>query len=361
MGARQQGFQQNKDTKTDRARSNQAEYDLQSRASHPPPEACIISHPGGHLPITIDRIEGLKSEGQRNHARYSINVSGDKLQPLHPHRSRPGSAWRRSSCSAPSGSAAHVAGAQATTVHDPAALKPPPGARVAIVEFEDMECPDCARANPLLRDAATQYHIPWVRHDFPLPFHAWSFDAAVYARWFDTKSKKIGDDFRDAVFANQQLIDAAGETSPETPAGPTTAAAAAIRNFAEKFAQQHGIALPFVIDPQKKLAARGPGGPRSRQAHWHRAHADHLGRHQQDEWCALCRGSRPSAALPDHRPGAGRHQRPSRVRPPRHRSVANVPPALNFHLACPAARPGLPWGLREYGPCGRPQENEDRL
>ncbi len=90
---------------------------------------------------------------------------------------------------------------------------------------------------------------------FPLPFHAWSFDAAVYARWFDTKSKKLGDDFRDAVFANQQLIDAAGETSPETPAGPTTAAAAAIRNFAEKFAQQHSIELPFVIDPQKKLAA----------------------------------------------------------------------------------------------------------
>jgi len=129
------------------------------------------------------------------------------------------------------------------------------GARVAIVEFEDMECPDCARANPLLRDAANQYHIPWVRHDFPLPFHAWSFDAAVYARWFDTKSKKLGDDFRDAVFANQQLIDVAGETSPETPAGPTTAAAAAIRNFAEKFAQQHSVELPFVIDPQKKLAA----------------------------------------------------------------------------------------------------------
>ena len=154
------------------------------------------------------------------------------------------------------GFAAHFAAAQSTTVHDPAALKPPPGARVAIVEFEDMECPDCARANPLLHDAANQYHIPWVRHDFPLPFHAWSFDAAVYARWFDTKSKKLGDDFRDAVFANQQLIDAAGETSPETPAGPTTAASAAIRNFAEKFAQEHGVALPFVIDPQKKLAAQ---------------------------------------------------------------------------------------------------------
>src|ERR1700747_1311155 len=77
-----------------------------------------------------------------------------------------------------------------TQVHDPAALKPPAGARVAIVEFEDMECPDCARANPLLRDAAANYKIPWVRHDFPLPFHAWSMQAAVNARWFDTKSKK---------------------------------------------------------------------------------------------------------------------------------------------------------------------------
>src|ERR1700746_2054787 len=78
-----------------------------------------------------------------------------------------------------SASTARFAGAQATTVHDPAALKPPPGSKVAIVEFEDMECPDCARANPLLQQAAEQYKIPWVRHDFPLPFHDWSFQAAV--------------------------------------------------------------------------------------------------------------------------------------------------------------------------------------
>jgi protein-disulfide isomerase len=145
--------------------------------------------------------------------------------------------------------------APTTTVHDSAALKPPPGARVAIVEFEDMECPDCARANPLLKEAAAQYKIPWIRHDFPLPFHAWSFDAAVYARWFDTKSKKLGDDFRDAVFANQESIDAAANSSPENPSGPSSKAAAAIRNFAQNFAQQHGIALPFVVDPQKKLTA----------------------------------------------------------------------------------------------------------
>ena len=126
-----------------------------------------------------------------------------------------------------------------TQVHDPSALKPPPGAHVAIVEWEDMECPDCARANPLLREAAAKYNIPWVRHDFPLPFHAWSFNAAVNARWFDTKSKKIGDDYRDAVFASQVSI-----TSQDV-----------LAQFTQKFAQDHGVAFPFAPDPQGKLAS----------------------------------------------------------------------------------------------------------
>jgi protein-disulfide isomerase len=138
--------------------------------------------------------------------------------------------------------AAHAqfaAPAQGTQVHDPGALKPPPGARVAIVEFEDLECPDCARANPLLREAAANYKIPWVRHDFPLPFHAWSMQAAINARWFDTKDKKIGDAYRDAVFANQpSIVDMNG-----------------LRQFTEKFAADHKIALPFAIDPMGKLQA----------------------------------------------------------------------------------------------------------
>ncbi len=125
-----------------------------------------------------------------------------------------------------------------TPVHDTSALHPPPGARVAIVEFSDMECPDCARANPLLREAATKYNIPWVRHDFPLPYHAWSFQAMVNARWFDTRSKKIGDEYRDEVFANQPYI----------------YNVMMLRQFTEKFASQHGIALPFALDPQGKLA-----------------------------------------------------------------------------------------------------------
>ncbi|KAA6456032.1 hypothetical protein DYQ86_26515 [Acidobacteria bacterium AB60] len=127
-----------------------------------------------------------------------------------------------------------------TQVHDPSALKPPAGSRVAIVEWEDMECPDCARANPLLREAADKYHIPWVRHDFPLSFHPWSFQAAVNARWFDTKSKKLGDDYRDAIF----------DAQPQLGEDP-----AKMSDFTQKFASDHGIAFPFNVDPQGKLAA----------------------------------------------------------------------------------------------------------
>ena len=127
-----------------------------------------------------------------------------------------------------------------TPVHDPAALKPPAGARVAIIEFEDMECPDCANANAVLKDAAAKYNIPWVRHDFPLPFHPWSFQAAVNARFFDTKSKKLGDDYRDAVFASQ----------------PSMTSMDVLRQFTENFAKNHNVQLPFAIDPQGKFAAQ---------------------------------------------------------------------------------------------------------
>ena len=130
--------------------------------------------------------------------------------------------------------------APTTQVHDPTALKPPVGSRVAIIEFEDMECPDCARANPLLREASSKYNIPWVRHDFPLAFHAWSFQAAVNARWFDAnKTKKVGDEYRDAVFANQ----------------PSITTLDVLRSFTEKFAADRKITLPFALDPQGKLSS----------------------------------------------------------------------------------------------------------
>ena len=116
-------------------------------------------------------------------------------------------------------------------------LKPPKGASVAIVIFEDLECPDCARAAPLVAEASRTYKIPLVRHDYPLPMHPWAYDAAILARYFDTHSKAIGNEFRDTVFRHQL------EITKET-----------LRPFGEKFAAAHKIDLPFVVDPEGKLA-----------------------------------------------------------------------------------------------------------
>src|ERR1700735_4249498 len=79
---------------------------------------------------------------------------------------------------------------------DTSMLRPPKGSKVAIVVFEDLECPQCAKAAPLVHEAAKKYNIPLVQYDFPLRQHPWSLEAAVNARYFDTKSLKLGDDYR---------------------------------------------------------------------------------------------------------------------------------------------------------------------
>ncbi len=88
-------------------------------------------------------------------------------------------------------------------------LKPPAGAKVAIYEFEDMECPSCAADAPIVRKAVVDYKIPYARHDFPLTeIHIWSFDAAVTARYIqDRISPELAEVFRRDVFANQRYID----------------------------------------------------------------------------------------------------------------------------------------------------------
>jgi protein-disulfide isomerase len=132
-------------------------------------------------------------------------------------------------------------GAPPTThVQDASSLKPPAGARVAIIEFYDLECPQCAQTNPQLIAAVNQYKIPWIRRDFLIPGHIWSRQAAINARFFDTKSVKLGNDYRDYIFANQISI----ETLPD------------LNKWTQKFAQAHGVALPFAIDPMGKFAAQ---------------------------------------------------------------------------------------------------------
>ena len=117
-------------------------------------------------------------------------------------------------------------------------LRPPKGAQVALVVFEDLQCPQCKRMAPILEQASKTYKIPLVRHDFPLPMHNWSYDAAVMARYFESVSKGLGNEFRDYCFSNQL------EINPQN-----------LRAYAEKFATAHKVDFPFVVDPQGKFAA----------------------------------------------------------------------------------------------------------
>ena len=134
--------------------------------------------------------------------------------------------------------AATLPAVAATTVKDDAALKPPTGARIAIIEFDDLQCPACAMVNPLLVSAVSQYKIPLVRHDLLIPSHNWSRIAAINARWFDAQGKGLGDGYRNEVFANQSSI-----------FNPLM-----LRQFTYQFAQSHGVTLPADMDPSGKLA-----------------------------------------------------------------------------------------------------------
>ena len=123
---------------------------------------------------------------------------------------------------------------------DKSTLRPPKGEAVALVAFEDLQCPDCADVEPLLQEAAARYKIPLVRHDFPLPKHNWAFEAHVIARYFDrssdAKAQPMGEEFRRWVYANQSSINKEN-----------------LRGMAERFADQHQLQLPANYDPSGEL------------------------------------------------------------------------------------------------------------
>jgi protein-disulfide isomerase len=113
-------------------------------------------------------------------------------------------------------------------------LKPPAGAKVAVFEWEDLECPACAHAFPFVHQAVAHYHIPLQRYDFLIPGHVWSHEGAVYARWMQDKiSPDVATDYRRQVFASQFRIASQDD----------------LKQFTQTFLQQHGKQMPFVVDP----------------------------------------------------------------------------------------------------------------
>jgi protein-disulfide isomerase len=120
---------------------------------------------------------------------------------------------------------------------DASALKPPRGAAVAIVMFEDLQCPDCSRAYPMVWEIAAAHKVPVVLHDFPLPMHNWAFEAAVWARYFDHISVDLGNDFRKFIYANQIQVTRDN-----------------LLEWTQKFAGENKTAVPLDKDPDGKFA-----------------------------------------------------------------------------------------------------------
>jgi protein-disulfide isomerase len=120
---------------------------------------------------------------------------------------------------------------------DASSLKPPRGAKVAVVMFEDLQCPDCARADSMVREVAAAHKVPVVLYDFPLPMHNWAFEAAVWARYFDHISSDMGNDFRKFIYANQIQITRDN-----------------LLQWAQKFAGENKTAVPSDKDPDGKLS-----------------------------------------------------------------------------------------------------------
>lgn len=127
-----------------------------------------------------------------------------------------------------------VPAGQGDPLKDTSMLKPPAGAKVAIIEWEDLECPACSHAFPIVHAAVDHYKIPLIRHDFLIPGHMWSKDAAVTARYLQDKvSLDVATQYRREVFATQYKINSKDD----------------LRNFTTKFFQSHHLQMPFVMDP----------------------------------------------------------------------------------------------------------------
>jgi protein-disulfide isomerase len=126
---------------------------------------------------------------------------------------------------------------------DTSMFKPPAGAKVAVLEWEDLTCPACSHAYPIVHAAVAHYGIPLAEKDFLLGGpHEMLGDreAAIWSRYLHDKvSPQKADEYRAAVFAAQTSIANKDD----------------MMNFTRRFFQTHNLQLPFVPDPTGQLAA----------------------------------------------------------------------------------------------------------
>ena len=114
-----------------------------------------------------------------------------------------------------------------------------PDAKVTIVNFDDFECPFCARMHStLMTEIYPQYKdkIKIVYKDYPLPMHPWAQHAANDANCLAKESGKAYWELADYLHANQHAINASQENLP--------ASFAEIDRQTMDFGKQNGADLP---------------------------------------------------------------------------------------------------------------------
>jgi len=94
------------------------------------------------------------------------------------------------------------------TLNGPA--KGPANAPVTIVDFSDMQCPHCQKAEPAVESLLAQEpDVHFVFQNFPLPMHNWAEKAAAYVDCVGRASNEAVWKFIDKTFEDQNNITAA--------------------------------------------------------------------------------------------------------------------------------------------------------
>lgn len=100
------------------------------------------------------------------------------------------------------------AGLRAQTL-PPDPIEGNPHAAVKMVMYEDLECPKCAAFHKALFDSIIPEYgarVEFIFRDFHISYHPWSYNAALIARYLDTKSPKLGMAWRSYCFTHQSEI-----------------------------------------------------------------------------------------------------------------------------------------------------------
>lgn len=83
-----------------------------------------------------------------------------------------------------------------------------PNADVRVIVYEDLQCPDCAVFGDMIENFLLRPYGGSVAieiRDFPLPKHSWAREAAIVARFLETKDSQLAAGFRRRM---RQSIDA---------------------------------------------------------------------------------------------------------------------------------------------------------